>query len=42
GGLSEELLKKLDWEVTIPMQDDVDSLNVAAASAVLLYGLTPA
>lgn len=42
GGLSEDLLARLDREVTIPMQDDVDSLNVAAASAVLLYGLTPA
>ncbi len=42
GGLSEDLLKQIDREVTIPMQDDVDSLNVAAASAVLLYGLTPA
>ena len=38
-GLSSLILRKLDKEVTIPMSGNVDSLNVAAASAVLLYEL---
>lgn len=38
-GLSAPLLETLDCEVTIPMAGEVDSLNVAAASAVLLYEL---
>lgn len=40
GGLPATLLAKADMEVTIPMAKGVDSLNVAAATAVMLYGLT--
>lgn len=38
-GLSEPLLELADDAVTIPLAPDVDSLNVAAASAVLLWAL---
>jgi tRNA G18 (ribose-2'-O)-methylase SpoU len=36
-GISAEVLKMCDEYVTIPMQPGVDSLNVASASAVLLW-----
>ena len=36
-GLSEAELSRLDGAVTIPMAEDVDSLSVNAAAAVLLY-----
>lgn len=38
-GLSEPLRALADDAVTIPLAPEVDSLNVAAATAVLLYGL---
>lgn len=38
-GLSPALLARADRRVTVPMAAGVDSLNVAAAAAVLLYGL---
>ncbi len=38
-GLPEALLRTADEEVTIPIAAGVDSLGVAAATAVLLYGL---
>lgn len=38
-GLPEALLRAADEEVTIPIAAGVDSLGVAAATAVLLYGL---
>ena len=38
-GLSEELVSLCDEAVRIEMRDDVDSLNVAAASAVFLWAL---
>ena len=38
-GLSRQALDAADTVVTIPMQHGVDSLNVAAASAVALYAL---
>lgn len=38
-GLPPELCAAADDEVTIPIAPDVDSLGVAAAAAVLLYGL---
>ena len=38
-GLSASLVDMCALEVTIPMAPGADSLNVAAASAVLLYGL---
>lgn len=38
-GLSAPLLELADDAVTIPIAPDVDSLNVAAASAVLLFAL---
>ena len=38
-GLPEALLAAADVEVTIPIAPGVDSLGVAAATAVLLYGL---
>ena len=36
-GISESLLALADHELTIPMASEVDSLNVGAATAVLLY-----
>lgn len=36
-GLSEETIEKSDYTVIIPMYNGVDSLNVAAASAVAFY-----
>lgn len=38
-GISDDLLNKSDYIVKIPMQKSVDSLNVAAASAVAFYAL---
>ena len=38
-GISKETLDKSDMIVNIPMQNDVDSLNVAAASAVTFWEL---
>ncbi len=40
-GLPPALLALADQAVRIPMADGVDSLNVAAAAAVLLYALCP-
>ena len=40
-GLSRAALESCDAVVTIPMSSGVDSLNVAAASAVALWALTP-
>jgi len=39
-GLSQELLALADDQVRIPIAQDADSLNVAAATAILLYELT--
>ncbi len=39
-GLSEETLDACDYTVCIPMTHGVDSLNVAAASAVVFYSLS--
>lgn len=41
-GLAPELLALADHEVTIPIHQDVDSLNVAAAAAIILHALSPA
>ncbi|WP_210481441.1 RNA methyltransferase [Naasia sp. SYSU D00948] len=41
-GLSRDALRAADTVVTIPMRHGVDSLNVAAASAVALWALRPA
>lgn len=38
-GLGVELLRQADFEITIPVDPAADSLNVAAASAILLYAL---
>ncbi len=38
-GISKELLEKSDYIVKIPMSNEVDSLNVAAASAVAFWEL---
>lgn len=38
-GLSAELLAGADRQVTVPIDPDADSLNVAAATAVLLHAL---
>jgi len=38
-GLSPELLAAADARVTVPLEGGVDSLNVAAATAVLLHAL---
>lgn len=40
-GLSREALSGADYVVEIPMQGGVDSLNVAAASAVAMWALRP-
>ena len=37
GGLSEEELRAADEAVRVPMREPVESLNVAAALAVILY-----
>ena len=39
-GLSPELLALCDGEVIIPMNEDCESLNVAAAAAILMWELT--
>ncbi|MBQ8369953.1 MAG: RNA methyltransferase, partial [Clostridia bacterium] len=36
-GLTEETIRRSDWTVKIPMFHGVDSLNVAAASAVAFW-----
>ena len=38
-GLASETIARCDWTVRIPMRHGVDSLNVAAASAVAFYQL---
>jgi tRNA G18 (ribose-2'-O)-methylase SpoU len=38
-GLPQETIDKADFTVRIPMQHDVDSLNVAAAAAVTFWEL---
>ena len=38
-GLLEETIDKSDYTIKIPMTNDVDSLNVAAASAVAFWEL---
>ena len=38
-GLCEDTIRESDYIVRIPMQHGVDSLNVAAASAVIFYEL---
>nr|MCR5452384.1 TrmH family RNA methyltransferase [Lachnospiraceae bacterium] len=38
-GISENILKDSDNCVIIPMDNGVDSLNVAAASAVAFWGI---
>lgn len=40
-GLSAEALDAADLRVSIPMQADVDSLNVATAAAIAFYEATP-
>lgn len=39
-GLPNRLIKKLDYEVTIKMQKDFDSLNVSNAAAILIDRIT--
>ena len=39
-GLTDETLDACDYTVCIPMTNGVDSLNVAAASAVVFYSLS--
>ena len=38
-GLAEDTIARCDFTVKIPMYHDVDSLNVAAASAVAFWQL---
>ncbi len=40
-GLAPELIALANHEVTIPIHGEVDSLNVAAAAAILLHALSP-
>jgi TrmH family RNA methyltransferase len=37
-GLSEEIMRRADLRVTIPMAAGAESLNVAVAAAICLYG----
>ena len=39
-GLSDEVISESDYVVKIPMAEGVDSLNVAAASAVAFWEIT--
>ena len=39
-GLSPQLVQQATDQITIPMHDGVDSLNVAVAGAVLMYALS--
>jgi tRNA G18 (ribose-2'-O)-methylase SpoU len=36
-GLDESLVDRSDIRITIPMSDDVDSLNLAASAAITLW-----
>jgi TrmH family RNA methyltransferase len=36
-GLSPEWLKSLDYEIKIPMQSGIDSLNVSVSTAIIVY-----
>ena len=36
-GLSADIIKQVDREISIPMKDPVESLNVAVAAALVLY-----
>jgi TrmH family RNA methyltransferase len=36
-GLSEDIIRRADFRVTIPMAGGTESLNVAAAAAICLY-----
>lgn len=38
-GLSEDLLKLSDKQITIPMKGEVESLNAAIAASILMHGL---
>ena len=39
-GLADEVLRRCDQQVRIPISDQVDSLNVAAAAAIACWELT--
>lgn len=41
-GLAEDLLAKIDVSVTIPMENEIDSFNVASASAIVMHTLRAA
>ncbi|MFO8060044.1 MAG: RNA methyltransferase [Bacillota bacterium] len=41
GGLSDEMASRADVTVTIPMTPEVESLNVAAAAAIILHHVSP-
>ncbi|EFK95320.1 protein containing tRNA/rRNA methyltransferase, SpoU domain [sediment metagenome] len=36
-GISEKVLEKCDFIIPIPMENDVESLNVSVAGAVVMY-----
>lgn len=36
-GISKEVLKMCDWQVSIPLKGKIESLNVSAAASVLLF-----
>lgn len=38
-GLPENIIQKLDYTVSIPMADGIDSLSVNAATAIMLYAI---
>ena len=40
-GLDESLIARADTKITIPMADDVDSLNLAASTAIALWHIQP-
>lgn len=39
-GINKEILKIIDREISIPLKNDIESLNVAISSAIILFNLT--
>ncbi|MBQ7339704.1 MAG: RNA methyltransferase [Clostridia bacterium] len=39
-GVSEDLIKKAEYVVKIPMQNDMESLNASVSAGILMYALT--
>lgn len=39
-GISEHFIKQADYKITLPMQNDVESLNLSACASIVLYELS--